>query len=529
MSDPPVLVDAARPAVLTDDGATVLLPTTAAGTWCFAEVTIPTARTAGRPILTVLRDRSPVGGDAAVTVGGTLLAQLDLLAPVPAADQITAWSAQLLRLGATPLADDRFRFLPLRLRQGRMELSAADGVLADPQPLDIGSATSVVVTAALRSAGADAVTAAVASGMGPPVGVDVDLTYDLAIPECRYRVVADPAAVHAVLATDPDALAPFLGQPGGPAAAAALLAALPGAVSVMWAVRPAAVPAAAMEAAILQRWLGPAAAALGARVVPGTQPAVVTLPPLGNPPDLDVTHDGGRAQTVVLRRGADLARLRGLGPGFVADVALDAASLPLAVAFPPDERVQQYACHIRFRTADGSDTVTAHEARGNEGLVINELVRWPLGSARPALVTVQYSVTWTAADWPTATDVVELATDRPTLNLTVQPGAHLAEVAIVADLATAAVGSLASISWVAERPNGGGSTAGSIVVEGAGPHGGTALYTVTFPRAASGSPIHFRWTIELIEPDGVRLVGNGSLPVTDAAELAITVAELAPG
>ena len=529
MSDaPPVLVDGTRPAVLTDDGGALLLPSTATGTWHFAEVTAPTARLEGRPVLE--RPARPQSRPGRSRHGGRHAPRADRPSRGrPPPERIAAWSAQLLRLGEPPLLDDRFRFVPLVLRRGRMTLAVADGVFADPPaPVDVGGVVSVVATAALSPAGADTVSAAVAGGAGPPVGVDVDALYDLAVPACRYRVVADPAAVHAVLGTDPGALAGWLGRPASPAAAEALLTALRATVEVVWEARPAGFDEAAttaMEIAIRQRWLGPAAVALGAHAVPGTEPAAVALPPLGNAPDLDVTHDGGRSQTAVLRRGADLARLRGLGPGFVADVALDAASLPVTVTFPADDRVQQYVCDVAYPAADGHTVRSTHTGVGSAGLVVDEVVRWPLDTPRPATVTVLSSILWTPPDWPSTTTTVVLPTDRPTLRLTVRPASALAEVVIVTDLATAPVGALASISWDAHRPEG-GSTGGSIVVEGAGPAGATVLYPVAFPRAAAAAPVRFRWTAELLLPDGSQLVGSGALAVTDSAEVAITAADL---
>ena len=513
----PADVDGTRPVVLSDDGATLLLPTTATGTWCFADLRAPTAHSGSRPILTVLRSRRPLDGGDAVTTGGVLIAQIDLLAVIPPPDRIASWSAQLRSLGAQPLVGDRFRFVPLRLRQGRMRIQAADGVLVDPQEvLEIGATASVVVTAVLSAAGADTVAAAVEAGAGPPVGVDVELNYDLAVPECSYRVAADVSAVHGVLAAHRGGLAPCLGQIGRPEEWQELVAELrrSNAVAVRWLSRPAGRTDAAitaMESAILQRWVGPAAAVLGARADPGADPVAVELPPLAQVPDLDAVHDGGLRDIARLRRGADLPLLRDLGPSAVVDVPVDDASMPIVITFPPDDRVARYLCHVEYRTDDGHLTVTAHEASGPAGLVVDERVRWPLATARPALVTVRYAVTWAAADWEILTEVVTLPTDHATIALTVRPGTHVAEVAMTSDLEQADVGSLAAVSWVTQPTAGQERTySGSVVVEGAGLDGAVTLNTIAFPRPAADLPVRFGWTAELVTPSGHRLVGTGN-------------------
>ena len=132
------------------------------------------------------------------------------------------------------------------------------------------------------------------------------------------------------------------------------------------------------------------------------------------------------------------------------DVPVDDASLPIVVTFPPDDRVARYLCHLEYRTDDGHLTVTAHEASGPAGLVVDERVRWPLATPRPALVTVRYAVTWATADWEILNEVVTPPTDRATVALTVRPGTRVAEVAVTSDLEQAEVGSLAAVSWVTQ-------------------------------------------------------------------------------
>jgi hypothetical protein len=354
------------------------------------------------------------------------------------------------------------------------------------------------------------------------------------VPECSYRVAADVPAVHAVLAAHLDGLAPCLGQVGRPEAWDALVAELHrnGAVAVEWRSRPADrsdAEVTTMETAILQRWLGAAAAALGARALPGADPVAVELPPSGQVADLDVVHDGGLHDAAPFTRSADLPLLRDLGSGLVVDVPVEDASLPLVITFPPDDRVARYLCHVEYRTDDGHLTVTPHEASGPAGLVVDERVRWPLATARPALVTVRYAVTWAAPDWEILNEVVTLPTDHDTLALTMHPGTRIAEVTVTTDLERAEVGSLAAVSWVAGPPDGAPQAkvySGSVVVDGAGEEGATGLYEVAFPRPAHGAAVRFRWTVELVRASGERATGAGEISVLDSAVVTILMGDL---
>jgi hypothetical protein len=539
-----VHVDATRPFLLLPDGASVLFPSTRQGTWFHADLAARTSRVDERYLFSVLRTRHSASapGDPPVTTGGVLTAQVELIGIAADADRSAILSDHLEQTGALPAPDGRYVLLPLLLRQGRMAVRGPAGHVTDQEgalDVGVGSAASATVLVALTPDGADALHAAVTGGSGPPLEVGFAHHYDTFVPPCRYRVVAGTAAVYGVLAQQLDAVAGIFGPSGGADDLDVLMAELRStqAVDVEWQARPAGFGAArlaTMEEAILQRWLGTAAELLGARIVPGSEPIEITLADLADVGDADLTHthDGKSFGTAPFRRSADLSRLRGLtDDGYAADVRTDAASLPIVLAFGREDRVQQFLCHVGYRTADGRTTVTTHDATGPEGLTIDDRMRWGPGQAPPDHVDVRYSITWVDTEWESLEEAVRLPTDGPCVALSVNPGAEIAEVTIVADLATADVGALAVVSWMTDLPEIDGRKpkdySGSFAIEGRGPEGAPERRTVSFPcprwaAAATG----FSWTADVALPSGVLLSGSGTFTLAEATEAVITMAAL---
>lgn len=70
---------------------------------------------------------------------------------------------------------------------------------------------------------------------------------------------------------------------------------------------------------------------------------------------------------------------------------------------------------------------------------------------------------------------------------------------------------------------------GSIAIDGDGTDGAIGLHVVAFPRSvASDTTGLFKWTAEVVLPAGDRLLGSGSLAVSDSSEVVITIADLRP-
>jgi hypothetical protein len=546
-----VFVDASAPSVRSDDGMTVLLPTTSPGYVFYAARTARMATgTKGRYVLSLVRRRKreehkPGGAARVITRGGAVAAQVELAALLPSSLDESAWIDALRRSGVTPPVDCGFTFLPLPTWQGRMTLGGLTGFVDTRTPYEgvpIGAATAVPVTVRLNPRGADAFRKAVAAGGGPPVAVRIDYDYDIALPRCAYRLTADARAAHAVFGHHATAVAGCYGTAGGQAELDAMSDELrsSGAVRISWELAPEGfdtVRLAAMESAVIERWAKCALDQMVDSVEPdpdapggacGLGHVVVTLRDVASVENLDLSErrEGQRIVRETFSHSINLGQLRGLQRDDYAVDVEDDDAVPLVLNFGRDSRVQRYVCHHGYRRGDGTVIGGSHEATGSEGLSVVDLIRWGSGEARPETVEIRFSVEWADLQWESQTGKAVLGTDVPCIAFSVNPGAGIAGVALVSDLASAEVGSFATVNWYATLPPVGEehpkNYAGSFLIEGAGAEGRLVREVATFPyQSGQEATTIFEWSADLAMPDGAVLSGKESFSLAERNEAEI--------
>lgn len=552
MNDP-VFVDARVPAVLPDGGDTALFRSTDGERWLYRSRQVrPALGANGAPLLTLVRKRQRQAAEAAgaqtlVTQGAVIagLVHLVPLPPSPAEEQ--AWVDAVRRSGTVPPGGGQLDLAPLPVWRGSLTVGGLDALGVDPAPyqdVPIGTPLSAPVCVRFGPEGADALWDELAHGQGLPAVVRVDYHYELAFPDCAYRLTASAGAVRAVLAGHPEAVAGLYGTAGGQAEQDALYAELrtSGAASFTWDRAPAGLDDAQLasaETAVIQRWAKRAADRLVASVEPdpdaqsaGHDLGIVRVR-LRSPAetagmDLSETHDGERVARQPWTQTINLGQLRDLPPG--ADVIGD-ATVPVALGFGADERVDRFICNLGYRKPDGTTVASSHEGAGSMGLNRVDEIRWDAGEPRPQHVEVQFAVVWQNPSWAAQTVAASLTVDD-CLAIAVSPAAYIAEVALVSDLALAPPGSLAAVSWNVQTPRADGGTvrySGSFFLDGAGDAGEPAHEVATFPFMPGQEPnTVFTWNADLTMPDGTVLSGQETFSLAQKTESDVFRADLRP-
>ena len=516
----PVFVDARVPAVLPDGGAAALFQSMDGERWLYRSRQVrPALGADGAPLLTLVRKRQRQAAEAAgtqalVTRGAVVagLVHLVPLSPSPAEEQ--AWVDAVRRSGAVPPGGGQLEFAPLPVWRGSLTVGGLDALGVDPalyQDAPIGTPLSAPVCVRFGPEGADALWDDLARGQGLPVVVRVDYQYELAFPDCAYRLTSSVDAVRVVLAGHPEAVAGLYGTAGGQVEQDALCAELrtSGAASFTWDRAPAGLDDAQMasaETAVFQRWAKQAADRLVASVEPdpdarsadhglGIVRVRLRSPAETVGVDLSETHDGERVARQPWTQTINLGQLRDLPAG--ADVVGD-TTVPVALGFGADERVDRFICNLGYRKPDGTTVTSSHEGAGSMGLNRVDEIRWDVGEPRPQHVDVQFAVVWRDPSWAAQTVAASLTVDD-CLAIGVSPAAYIAEVALISDLALAPPGSLAAVSWSVQTPGADGGTvrySSSFFLDGAGDTGELAHEVATFPlcrgrsrtRSSPGTP-----------------------------------------
>jgi len=135
-------------------------------------------------------------------------------------------------------------------------------------------------------------------------------------------------------------------------------------------------------------------------------------------------------------------------------------------------------------------------------------------------------VEWADLQWESQTGKAVLGTDVPCIAFSVNPGAGIAGVALVSDLASAEVGSFATVNWYATLPPVGEehpkNYAGSFLIEGAGAEGRLVREVATFPyQSGQEATTIFEWSADLAMPDGAVLSGKESFSLAERNEAEI--------
>jgi hypothetical protein len=400
------------------------------------------------------------------------------------------------------------------------------------------------VTLRLNPHGADALRDAIEAGTGPPVAVRFDYEYDALVPDASYQVAADALATHAVVARHLVASAGYYGA-GGQAELDAMCDELRdlGVVVITWTRMPDGFDTrrlAAMERAILQRWIKKALDRLVESVEPddeapagGSGGVVVRLKAAGDVGDVDLSerHDGQQLTTESFSYSVNLGQLRGLLPAAYASDVEDDASVPIVLNFGQDSRVRRYGSHVGYRQSDGTVAAVSHEASGLDCLSVTDLIRWGAGEPRPVTVEVRYSLEWADPQWEGHSGKTVLETDVPCIAFSVSPGRRVAEVALISDLASAERGALAAVTWSTELPPNDGvhpkNYSGSFFVDGMGADGAVIRNVVAFPfQEGRESTSFFRWTAELALPNGATLSRSKVFSLADMKQAGIFLADL---
>jgi hypothetical protein len=504
----------------------------------------------GAPLLTLVRKRQRLAADAAgalVTRGAVVagLVHLVPLPPSPAEEQ--AWADAVRRSGAVSPGSGQPEFAPLPVWRGFLTVGGLEALGVDPalyQDVPIGTPLSAPVCVRFALEGADALWDGLAHGQGLPVVVRFDCQYDLAFPDCAYHFTAPAGAVRAVLAGHPDAVAGLYGTAGGQAEQDALCAELrtSGAVSFTWDRAPAGLDDALLasaETAVIQRWAKRAADQLITSVEPdpdarsadhGLGIVRVRLKSVAEMAGMDLseTHDGERVARQPWTQTINLGQMRDLSPG--ADVVGD-ATVPVALGFGADERVDRFICHLGYRRPDGTTVASSHEGAGSMGLSQVDQIRWDAGEPRPQHVDIQFAVIWRDPSWAAQTVTASLTVDD-CIAIAVSPAAYIAEVALISDLPLAPSGSLAAVSWSVQTPGTDGRTvrySGSFFLDGAGSAGRLAHQVATFPLVPGQEPdTVFTWNADLTMPDGTVLSGRETFSLAQKTESGLFRADLRP-
>lgn len=509
-------------------------------TWFYAPKALRIARDdRDKPIFCVTRNREhlPDGGGFK-TLGGVFAAQLELGVPVPSQAEQAAWKDFVRKNSGLPLDGVALGFQPLRLRDGRMTISGVDQYVRDPQRLvnmPTGASSTVAISLELNELGADTFVKALSSSeaLKLDLAVRIDFAYDLVMPNCHYKIVADTKRTYDFFSANAKLRAGFFGlvdkKIDYSMVREEMLTA--GALRIDWIGKPDGMGVdriKQLETSIIQMW---------------TQAVLqqLTEPPRNDPaaaPDPGGFFGGvsvamksfDQVRNVALSAEVNFSELlsstftvsyvfahqfQKLDPSeYVLDV-IDDNKLPIIINLGRDTNVFRYAAQFGYRKGDGSFVAGAlTDVGGGSGGILRGVLQFSTDEPEPEATEVQLIVDWDNPDWEDRKETHSLRNGDSGASFQFSPGNNIARVSLITDFERLQEGAVAVLNW---RSQGGGEKiySGSLALLGIGAAGKLQSQRIEFPYLqGQQQATRILWDFVVTLPDGRESSKQGEHPVT---------------
>jgi hypothetical protein len=430
------------------------------------------------PLFLVARNRVHAeNGQGLKTLGGLFAAQLDVTAPAPSLDEMNQWTEQIkLAADIAPEQSRSFRFQPLRLRDGKMNIIGVNDYVVDPKALvdiPIGASTTVPITLQLNPKGADMFASALKTNhvVTLPLVVSLNFKYDMVLPACHYKITADLRRVYDYFSINAKARASYFGLVGGQADISVTRQALEtsGAIQIEQISRPDKLTeerVKQLEDSIVQAWtknvlrmitnpptMDPAVAPNPQGFFGGVS---VSMKSFREVESLNLSAEYNSQQ--VLETDFSMSYVLGQefaildSERFLLDVN-DDNKLPIVINLAKTSEINLYSGQFGYRKPDGiavTNSITA--VKGEEGAVLSGQIQYAANEPRPGSVNVQLSMDWINSNWEDRVDEVNLEVKDSGVAFEFSPANYIVNTQILTDLEMLPPGSISVISWRTQLP-----------------------------------------------------------------------------
>jgi hypothetical protein len=518
-------------------------------TWFYAPRAARVSRRADdKPMYSITRNRKRLAaGGGLETMGGVFACQIELVVPVPTVEEQKEWTEHIeLASGIRPTgAAQTFRFQPMRLRKGRLNVYGVNSYVDDPSKyvdIPVGASASIPITLELNAMGADTFVTAVGNGAkgNLPVTARLSYVFDQVVPECRYKLTVDGKKTFDYFSVNAKARASYYGWVGGQADLAHTRSELQNiqAVKIEWIKRPSGGMAdeqiKRLETAIIDSWIK----SILDKIIdkPQIDPAVapdpkgffggvsVSLKSFEEVQDVFVTAE--YTYTELHEELFDVSYVFDplLGISVPADHLTDVVGdnmLPISINLGKDTNVYRYTGQYGYRKADGTYMTNSYSCDGQIGGTLPGVIQFAVGEPMPETTEITLSVEWNEESWEDRTERVVYKNAESGVNHLFSPGNNLANIQVLSDLEREEKDTIAFLSYRSVLPDHEGKPvknySGNIVYYGNGSDGAFRFADrIVFPyRAEQVKDSKLRWEVTIIEPDGSTREASGEIEVTE--------------
>jgi hypothetical protein len=543
------VADASVATILKENSPLAIIKGYQPNTWFYVPRAPRIARLASdKPLFTVTRNRQHApGGGGIDTLGGVFAAQLEISVPIPSVDDQAEWT-ELIRVttGIKPDAGSNyFRFQPMRLRDGVMNILGVDAYVVDPTKvgnIPVGASATIPASLELNKLGADTFAAALKNGTNSlqfPLVASFTYKYDMITPSCHYELHANSKKVYDFFSSSVKARASWFGWVGANADIQTTRESLlsSGAITISEIARPDGFDQPRikqLENTLIDVWtknvlsklcdkpsIDPAQAPNPEGFFGGVSVAIKSYSQVQNI-NLDMTFD----LSELLETTHSMAYVFGyqfaaLDPkDYLTDV-IDDNRLPIVINLGKDERVHRYSGQYGYRKADGTFVANAITGiDGSVGGILTGQIQFAVNEQEPPTTEVQLSVDWQDANWEARAEVHKLNNGDSGALDEFSPGNNIARMTIISDLEKLPAGTISILNWKSDLPPVNGNPvkiySGSLVLGGKDAAGQIQTLVAEFPYL-KGAQAQSKLLIDVtVAP------ADGSAPLSKHLEAPIT-------
>ena len=501
----------------------------------------------GRPLFSIVRYRNKDAAGNEITAGGAMAAQLELTVPLLNGDQQGKLTQLISSKTGIPSNGGSFKFQPLSLRDGKMNILGVDSLVVDPDRYrnkSVGASSTLPLSLELSGSesvnklgGADIFRQAMknsSSSVILPMVVELQYVYDMILPQLHYTFDANVQEFYKYFSENVKARASYWGWVGADYDRSKTREELISNQCIkIETIRRPEIPTEKIQE-------------LTNNLIDIFTKSVLTK--MCKPPELDPAvapnprgYFGG--VSVAIKEFSQVQDLKYFfelkeqlivpvpytmsyvfGPQFrqldpqeyVLDVRTD-NTLAVSFAFGQDTRVSRYIGQYGYIRADGSvDNRRTEPIAGKDGGVLLGTVQYGDGEPMPTQVKVAYIVDWTNPDWDDTTYEIDKEVTTRGVADEFSPGNFIPKITIRDFFSAFEAGTIinynAETKW--SNPTAKIYSVGSAVI-GQGVLQGNQL-EFEFPLPSESEQTTGKIVIEIlvIKPNGQQLTKRLAFPVT---------------